>query len=231
MSHCYHVQFMFGMAMMFAALPAAHAGMITVDLISTASTSTEATGVSGRLTFDFMENTEGDFLSLVIENTTNSLIGSRLTAVGFELPGLLTVAPVFAPGGASAYFDELDYDVDVSPGWLNAPGGYDLMVTSDHNFQGGNAQGAPQAGASQSILIALGNTAYNAPQLRDAFMDALSDGDQSFVVGRFQSVGPDGEDSDMVRGGRVVPEPATAALLIAGLLLPLARRQRARQSV
>jgi hypothetical protein len=201
----------------------ARASMIQL-LIDPVNGSTENTGSTATLTFDFTEQGPDDYLSVIIENTTSTAIGSSLTAVGFELPDVLSLPLAFAPGGTSAYFDELTYDVSVSPGWLNALNGYDVMITSDGDFLGGNPNGAPRAGESQTVILNLGDTGMTPSGLSDAFMNLYMARDGLHAIGRFQSVGPNGADSDKV-GGRV-PEPATLALLALGGLALQARRRR-----
>ncbi len=213
-----------GIADRVAALP-----ILTIELLATPTSSTENTGVSGRLTLGFNQESELDFLSLTIENTTLPSIGSKLTAVGLEVPPALPNAPVFAPGGAGAYFQKLDYDFSVPPGWLNAPGGYDLMVSSDHNFLGGSPNGAPGPGDARTVVLALGNTGYAPAALRDVFLDHYESLGGPVAIGRFQAVGPDGEGSDRVIATQVVPEPATLLLLLVGsgvLALPGRRGTR-----
>ncbi|MCK4659936.1 MAG: PEP-CTERM sorting domain-containing protein [Phycisphaerae bacterium] len=197
----------------------------TVTLfIDPGSGSTENTGATATLVFEFSEVGADDFLSVRMQNTTPEDIGSSLTAVGFELPDSLSLSVSFAPGGASSYFDELTFDECVLPGWMDAPGGYDLMLTSDGNFQGGNPNGAPTAGESQTVLLALGDTGLTADQLATTFSDFYTGLTDHFVIGRFQAVGPDGEDSDMVGG--YIPEPGTLVLLMLGGTGFLARRAK-----
>ena len=141
------------------------APILTIDLLPGAGLSTENTGASGRLTLAFYRHKEIDFLSLTIENTTPISLGSKLTAVGIEMPTLFPSRPVFAADGVGTYFKYMEYNVSVPPGWLNAPGGYDLALTSDRNFLGGGVHGAPGAGESHKVTLALGNTGYTPEEL------------------------------------------------------------------
>jgi len=193
-----------------AALPAAVI-QVFVDLTQG---STENTGSSATITLDFSEVGVDDLLSITIENTTPVPIGSSLTAVGLELPDLLLTQTAFAPGGAGAYFDELMSDVSVSPGWLNAPGGYDLMLTSDRKFEGGSPQGAPTAGESETVVLRLGNIGLTPDQWSSLVLDFWAGLSEPCAIARFQAVGPCGKDSDKVRGD--VPDPATLTILLAG---------------
>jgi len=178
--------------------------------------STEDTGSTARLTFDFSEHGTEDLLRILIENTTPQKIESKLTAVGFELPDWLIQPPSLVPGVAGSYFDTLTFNDSVSPGWLDAPGGYDLMITGEGSFLGGNPNGAPTAGARESILLSLGDTSLTPDQLDMRFHDFYTEFDGRSAIGRFQSVGPDGERSDKVGGG--VPEPASVILLALGVI-------------
>ncbi len=188
--------------------------------------STENTGSTAKLTFDFSEHGDEDLLRILIENTTPLKIGSKLTAVGVELPDWLIQPPSLVPGVGTGYFGTLTFNDSVSPGWLDAPGGYDLMITSDGSFLGGNPHGAPTAGARESILLSLGDTGMTPNQLDMRFHDFYTEFDGRSAIGRFQAVGPNGERSDKVGGG--VPEPASGVLLALGAIALLRPRRTPR---
>jgi hypothetical protein len=203
-----------GAAIVLLVAPAVlHAAAIQV-FVDPAHGATDNTGSSATITLNFTETGVDDILSIAVENTTPPQIGSRLTAVGLELPDLLLAQVGFAPGGAGAYFDELTFDVPVSPGWMNAPGGYDLMITSDRKFEGGSPLGAPTAGESETIVLRLGDTGLTPDQLSRLVLDSWVGLPEPCAIARFQAVGPCGEDSDKVRGN--VPDPATLTILLAG---------------
>jgi PEP-CTERM motif len=183
--------------------------------------STENTGSTATLTFEFSEYGSDDLLTILIANTTPPKIGSRLTAVGLELPDWLIQSPSLVVPQGTAYFDTLTFNDSMSPGWLDAPGGYDLVITSEGNFLGGNPNGAPTAGAQESVMLSLGDTGLTPQQLDMRFFDFFTDFTGRSVVGRFQSVGPNGQLSDKVGGS--VPEPATVILLALGGLALLRR--------
>jgi len=208
---------------MAGAASAQAAPIVQIEFIPSINTSTGNTDVSGRLTLECSENAQGDdFVSALVENTTAAEVGSRMSAVGFEWPDGLNL-PQFAPGGTSSYFDVLDYDVNVSPGWLGAPGGYDVMITGDSSFEGGSSQGAPAAGQSQTPLLALGNTPFTAEEVCAQLFTFFESSSGPVAIARFQAVGPNGDGSDKVAGSHA-PEPATLSLLALGFLLGWRRR-------
>jgi hypothetical protein len=188
--------------------------------------STENTSSTAKLTFDFSEHGDEDLLRILIENTTSPKIGSKLTAVGLELPDWLIQPPSLVLGVNGSYFDTLTFNDSVSPGWLDAPGGYDLMITGDGSFLGGNPNGAPTSGTRESILLSLGDTGLTPDQLDMRFHDFYTELDGRSAIGRFQAVGPDGERSDKVGGG--VPEPASVILLALGAIALLRPRRTPR---
>lgn len=187
--------------------------------------STGNTGSTAVLTFEFSEHGDDDFLTLVIENTTSPKIGSKLTAVGIELPDFLVELPALGKSAGGSYFDSLTFDDSISPDSLDAPNGYDLVISSDGNFLGGSPNGAPTAGTRTSVVLNLGDTGLSAADLEIAFLSFYSDFTGPFALGRFQAVGGDGEGSDKVGGGNV-PEPASIALLLAGAAMLVYRKRR-----
>lgn len=186
--------------------------------------STENTGARASLLLSFDTDGMSDLMTIAIQNTTPPEVGALLTAVGLELPPVLGQDPVFAAGGIAAYFDRLSFDTSVAPPHFNAPGGYDLMITSDGNFLGGNPQGAPAAGQTQTVILDLGDTGLSPQELTDAARDFYFAQTHNFLVGRFQAVGSFGEDSDKVLGG--VPEPGMVVLMLCGVAAMLRRRIR-----
>ncbi len=65
-------------------------------LIDPAFGSTENTGATGVVRLEFSEQGPNDYLTVIMENTTPGTVGSMLTAVGFELPGALSLSPSYA---------------------------------------------------------------------------------------------------------------------------------------
>lgn len=195
---------------------------VTVDPIYGSAGDTGATAL---VEFSFIEDGANDLLLVAIHNTTPASIGSKLTAVGFEWPASLALPLSYAEGGQSVYFDEIDFHVNVSPFWLNASGGYDVMITSDGKFEGGSPLGAPSAGETQSIILNLGDTGLNPNQLSATLGDWYADPENISVIVRFQAVAGDLSDKVISR----TPEPAGMVLLgLSPLALCVRRRARRR---
>jgi hypothetical protein len=207
---------------LFICAPAAWATPIDL-LVDPSYGSTGDTGATGLVSLSFSQRGSDSFMTVRIQNTTPPQIGSRLTAVGLEIPDSLSSSIDFARGGKSRYFDTLTLNRSIWPRRLNAPGGYDLMLTSDGNFQGGCIWGAPVAGSEQTVVLSLGNTMLRAGQLRSLFADYYAELDDNYVIARFQAVGPCGHRSDKVMGA--VPEPSSLGLLVVAALL---QRRRGR---
>jgi len=177
--------------------------------------STAHSGATATLNFEFSEHGPDDFLTILIANTTPPKVGSQLTAVGLELPDWLIQPPSLVVGPGEVYFDTLTFNDSMEPWWLDAPGGYDMVISSEGRLLGGNPHGAPPPGTWESVTLSLGNTGLTPEQLEMRFFDFYDDFAGRFLVGRFQS------RSDKVGGG--VPEPATIILLVLGGLMLLRR--------
>jgi len=199
--------------------PAA-ASVITIS-IDPAYGSSESTGAKATVDIGFAENGSDDWMSLTITNITLPALGGNLTAVGLELPAFIG-SVAFAPGGTGSYFDELDLGVAIAPGHLSASGGYDVMITSDGSFEGGNPTGAPGPNGSETVTLNLGDTGLTPAQLLAAFDAYYAGLTTPYGVGRFQALTV-GAGSDKVLGE--VPEPATLAVLLAGAALLRCRRR------
>lgn len=201
------------------------AGASTVSLyFESVNGSPEGTDATATVTMSFTDQGAEDWLTLEIWNTTAESYGSQLTAIGFELPDAPPFSVAFAPGGTSVYFDTVTLDVNVSPSWLDAPGGYDVMTTGDGSYEGGSPAGAPAAGETQTVVLNLGDTGLTPEGLCQAFESFYMGMSEPYAIARFQSVGPNGENSDKMLG--IVPEPASLGLLIAGLAAMSRRRRR-----
>ncbi|UCG32995.1 MAG: PEP-CTERM sorting domain-containing protein [Phycisphaerales bacterium] len=212
-----YLPFVWGLVSLFA--PAAWA--IPIDLLADPSFgSTSGTGATALVSLSFSEDGAEDLMTVSIHNTTPVSIGSKLTAVGLEIPYWISTSIDFAKDGESSYFDTLTFNKSVSPWWLDAPGGYDLMITSDGRFEGGSSKGAPAAGEMQTVVLSLSDTGLSSTQLRNAFAQYYAGLTDNYMIVRFQAVGPNGNLSDKVVGR--TPEPSSLGLLVlgAGLLVP-----------
>jgi len=185
--------------------------------------STEHTGSTAQVEFDFGEQGGEDRLTLTITNTTPLAIQSHLTAVGFEIPRTVLDPSVIDLLASPGYFDVLTYDQTISPPWIDAPDGYDLVLTGDGSILGGDPQGAPRAGETTTVILTLGDTGLSPEDLADSFQQFYLQADDRFLIGRFQVVGRV-DDSDKVGGG--VPEPAALLLLMIGGAAVVANRRR-----
>ncbi len=183
---------------------------------------TEGTGSTARVLLEFTTIELEDLMTVTIENTTPPEIGAWITAVGLELPDIFGDHTQMTLALASDYFDTLLFDESMAPPWLDAPGGYDLVISGDPSFLGNSPQGAPLAGESQTVVINLGNTDFTPDELASLSLTFYDDPLANFLVGRFQTVGLNGEDSDKVRG--TVPEPTTLLLLGIGLCAATRRK-------
>ena len=212
--------FVWGVLFLFA--PAAWA--IPIDLLADPSFgSTNGTGATALVSLSFSEEGTDDLMTVSIWNTTPVSIGSKLTAVGLEIPYWVSTGIDFAKDGQSSYFDTLTFNESVTPWWLDAPGGYDLMITSDGKFQGGNPKGAPAAGEMQTVVLSLSDTGLSTTELRNEFARYYASLTDNYMIVRFQAVGPGGNLSDIVVG-RCTPEPSSLGLLVLGAAALVLRR-------
>lgn len=172
--------------------------------------STENTGSTADLDFDFVQEGSGVRLNLNLINT--STIPSTLVGFAFDLASSATVNS-FTPGIGSSF---TQYTADAT---LNPFGTFDVGVsTSRNSFTGGNANGGLTAGQTTMVSFLL-NSSLSAAQVENDFLNGFTNGTLS-AAARFQQVGLDREGSDKVIGGvtsnsEAVPEPATILGVIA----------------
>ena len=189
--------------------------------------STEKSEATATVDMSFFSDGVNTLVGLDVVNTTSSLLDSSLTALGLELPDTFDWQVRLV--SADSYLNELTFNDKVSPSWMDAAGGYDIMLTSDGKFEGGSAKGAPRAGQSQYLLLSLGNTVWSAEEMRSIFIDYYQNTDDHYAVARFQEIGKWG-GSDKMLGAIIpttpVPEPASAALIAGGWLVIHVRRRR-----
>jgi hypothetical protein len=206
--------------------------------------STENTGASALLDFNFVQDGSNVKLNLGIKNTTNGSLGlgatqATLVGVGFDLPSLVKSAFNYNTGynaGTSA-FTTLYQNAA-----LNPYGTFDVGIRSagPGNFAGGNPQQGLTAGQSATVSFLFSGTNLTASAVESAFKNGISNGSLD-VVGRFQQVNAGG-GSDKVIGGLLpesgggnsaaVPEPTTmlGAIAAGGAFLGRKRLQRKKEA-
>ncbi len=205
--------------------------------------STENTGASALLDFNFVQDGSNVKLNLGIKNTTNGTLGLKATqatlvGVGFDLPAFVKSAFNYNSGynaGISA-FTTLYKDAALQP-----YGTFDVGIRSagSGNFAGGNPTAGLKAGESATVSFLF--TGMTASAVESAFKTGISNGSLD-VVGRFQQVNAGG-GSDKVIGGLLpesggggnsaaVPEPTTmlGAMAAGGALLGRKRLQRKKEA-
>lgn len=185
--------------------------------------STENTGSTAKLNFDFVQSGSSVLLNLGMINTTNGTVGlkateSTLVGIAFDTPN--TVSGVSLQSANGSAFTQLWKNVSLQPF-----GTYDVGISTPRNsFEGGNANQGLKAGQSATVSFLLSGTTLNAEALEKAFLEGFTNGSLR-AAGRFQQV--DGDGSDKVSGGiiqppvRKVPEPSAllGILTVGGVLL------------
>lgn len=198
--------------------------------------STENTGSTALLNFNFVQDGSNVLLNLSIANTTNGSTGlgataSTLVGVGFDLPSVISSFQYKALGST---FTQLYTDAS-----LNPYGTFDVGIRSDGsgNFSGGNPQQGLTAGQSTLVSFLFSGNGLTASSVESAFLSGINKGSLD-VVGRFQQVNAGG-GSDKVLGGVVdggssaaVPEPLTVlgAVAAGGAVLGRKKLQRKAQA-
>lgn len=215
----------------------AEAFKIVFDPTLDGSRSTEATptGSTAEVEFTFLDSfnsTNGNFLQLDISNTTPTSITSLLTAVGFNVPTVVSSASLES-GGTS-----LDTLLPNTGTGNNFPSiSVNFCLANDNNCQGGNpSSGIPEGGTDTAVISFSLTTVLDAAALEQEFID-LYEATDDFAVARFQSVGLNDQGSDTVTGAfedddtvdpGEIPEPATLAVIGTGLVAGglIGRRRR-----
>ncbi len=221
-----------GLALASSALTATSAQAFGISL-SPENGSTENTGASALLDFDFADAVGGVLLNRSINNTTDGSKGlgatqATLVGVGFDL--LSGMSAEYNANGSS--FTKLYQNAALQP-----YGTFDIGIRSagSGNFAGGNPQGGLKAGESTVVSFLLKGVQGNATSIESAFLSGFTSGSLN-VVGRFQQVNAGG-GSDKVLGSvqqppsTEVPEPATmGALALVGGGILSARRRRTKEN-
>lgn len=207
--------------------------------INPANGSTENTGASALLNFNFVQDGSNVKLNLGITNTTNGSLGlgatqATLVGVGFDLPSLIRN---FTYNAGTSTFTNLYQNAALQP-----YGTFDVGIRSagSGNFAGGNPQQGLTAGQSTTVSFLFSGTNLTASAVESAFKTGISNGSLD-VVGRFQQVNAGG-GSDKVIGGLLpesgggnsaaVPEPTTmlGAIAAGGAFLGRKRLQRKKEA-
>lgn len=207
-----------------ASVVASHPAQAFTISLDPSQGSTENTGATALLDFNFVQSGSNVLLNLGITNTTNGSTGlgatsATLVGVGFDLPSVLSSFQYNAQGST---FTQLFNDAA-----LNPYGSFDIGIRSDGagDFAGGNPQQGLTAGQSTLVSFLFSGNNLTAGSVESAFLSGIKDGSLD-VVGRFQQVNTGG-GSDKVLGGitggnsAAVPEPFTVlgAALAGGAIL------------
>lgn len=174
--------------------------------------STENTGSTANLDFNFKQQGKDILLKLGIANTTNGTVGlgatrSTLVGVAFDLPDdLSTYSSDYTFGGSG--FTKFWQNPSLQPF-----GTFDIGISPQRNsFAGGNPTDGLTAGQSTSVSFVLKGSNLDAANVEKEFLTGFENGTLR-AVGRYQQVNAGG-GSDKVLGGirkKKVPEPATLA--------------------
>ncbi|MBW4419590.1 MAG: PEP-CTERM sorting domain-containing protein [Myxacorys californica WJT36-NPBG1] len=165
--------------------------------------STENTGSTAKLNFDFVQSGSSVLLNLGMINTTNGIVGlkateSTLVGIAFDTPDTVSGVSLQSPNGSA--FTQLWQNVSLQPF-----GTYDVGISTPRNsFEGGNANQGLKAGKSATVSF-LFNTTLDATALEKVFLEGFTNGSLR-AAGRFQQVDV-GSGSDKVRGGIIQPPP------------------------
>jgi hypothetical protein len=163
---------------------------------------------------------------------TSTAYDPRLTAFAFNLPGAVTGVSNFTSSlaGWDDRYDRNDID---TPGQY---GFFDIAGLTGPNFNGGSPNSGIARGVTANFSFRL-NGSGMLGLTETSFLSLLSNDpagspneDEQFFIGRFQRVGPRGQNSDVALPGtaRAVPEPTTLLLSGLGLLGAAALRRRQR---
>lgn len=172
--------------------------------------STENTGASALLDFNFVQKGSDVLLNLGMTNTTNGKAGlgaTQATLVGVAFDTIAGVQASAVSGNSN--FTQLWTNVDLSPS--NQFGVYDVGVSTPRNqFEGGNANGGLKAGESTLVSFLFKGSNLNASTVESSFLKGFQSGDLR-TAARFQQVNAGG-GSDKVAGALIPPiisEPGT----------------------
>lgn len=221
-----------GLALASAALTAGSADAFTLSIDPSAG-STENTGATTEVEFNFFDVGNQVRLDLNFANTTDGSAGlgaTQATLVGFAfdlLAGVSTSESDYSSGTFTKYYSNVSVG-GISNGAYNV-GAFDVGIRSagPGNFTGGNPQGGVTAGASAAASFLLTDAqGRSASELEGLFYDGYDSGALN-AMGRFQQVNAGG-GSDKVLAQ--TPEPITLIGWGLGAAGVAAARKRKRQT-
>jgi hypothetical protein len=200
--------------------------------------STENTGATAKLDFNFVQQGAQVLLNLNIKNTTNGSAGLGATAatlvgVAFDLP---TIVSTFTYNAGSSAFTKTYNNVSI-PGLTQNTFSVGIRSAGADNFVGGNPQAGLTAGQSSSVSFLLSGTSLTAANVESAFQSGFQDGSLQ-AGGRFQQVNAGGGSDKVLAGGvtggadtTAVPEPTTlGGLALGGAILARLRSRKVQQN-
>ncbi|WP_017306039.1 PEP-CTERM sorting domain-containing protein [Spirulina subsalsa] len=179
----------------FAATPADAFTMRFDPALGGAATS-DYTGSTGELKFDFLDaGNDSVKILLTISNTTPSEIGSSLVGFTFDqFDWMETLSYTYDDMGTN--FTRVFDPVTMQPF-----GSFDfgIRTTGNGNFQGGSANLGLREGNSAQVAFTFQKVGKTASELESLFSSAYEKGELRSGA-RFQQVGPNQADSDIVLG-------------------------------
>lgn len=203
--------------------------------------STENTGATATLDFDFVQQGNNVLLNLGIVNTTNGTAGlgaTQATLVGVAVDLLAGPVTSFAYNAGSSAFTNTYNNLNIPGSFGSIVFDYGIRSEGPGNFVGGNPQQGLTAGQSAVVSFLLsGSSALNAAAVEQSFFSGYSSGSLS-AAGRFQQVDAGG-GSDKVLGGNptpdnppsaAVPEPASMLGMLAAGAMFLNRKKLQRKA-
>ncbi|MCU0515329.1 MAG: PEP-CTERM sorting domain-containing protein [Oscillatoria sp. Prado101] len=214
-----------GMALASTALTAAPAQAFGLS-IAPQYGSTENTGATAKLDFNFVQQGAQVLLNLDIKNTTNGSTGlgatqATLVGVAFDLPTIVS-AYTYNPG--SSAFTQTYNNVSI-PGLTSETFRFGIRSAGSGNFVGGNPQAGLTAGQSSSVSFLLSGANLTAAGVESAFQSGFKDGSLQ-AGGRFQQVNAGGGSDKVLAGSEAVPEPTTLGGLALGAAILARLRSR-----
>ncbi|WP_017715342.1 PEP-CTERM sorting domain-containing protein [Kamptonema formosum] len=224
-----------GMALASTALTAAPAQAFGLS-IAPQYGSTENTGATAKLDFNFVQQGAQVLLNLDIKNTTNGSAGLGATAatlvgVAFDLPTIVSAytfsASTYNPG--SSGFTKTYTGVSI-PGLTQNTFSVGIRSAGSGNFVGGNPQAGLTAGQSSSVSFLLSGANLTAAGVESSFQSGFQGGSLQ-AAGRFQQVNAGGGSDKVLAGSDAVPEPTTlGGLALGGAILVRLRSRKVQQN-